>query len=264
MIDAAYDPPASCFLQWVGNKRQHLAAIRAAMSMTDFDVYCEPFAGSLSVAFDLYNRGWRGPVMVGDINDDLMSTYFAVRDDPHAVIWHLKEWQKKDWQLHFHLIKDTPGGDRFYAAARFIALTNGSFMTTGHTPKPLSFDEDAIHGASKALKAFSLFRGDYRRFCPRKGWLVYADPPYLAGDTGSHSYHLSSECTQMEWHKRFSKWLHGLPCAWITTNSEAAAELYPSKVITRMKMKSSLGDRGQRIEILAADNLSRIDKRGRF
>ena len=78
-------------LKWAGGKRQLLPELRPFYPRR-FERYFEPFLGSGAVFLDLHNAGLldgRG-VRLSDINADIVGCYRMVRDNPSAVIQHLR------------------------------------------------------------------------------------------------------------------------------------------------------------------------------
>ena len=262
LLHTEYCPRPAKFLQWIGSKRRLLPILRATMRCCEFDVFCEPFVGSGALAFDLLANGYTGRVVLNDCNADLIAMYAAVRDDVDSVDYWLSSWQKCDWQVKFHEVNDDTidiaswTSRKSYEAARFIALRNGSFMSRGGTPKKstcLYYDRDALYGASRALQAAELEVGDYRALEPKAGWLVYVDPPYLKFDESKSAfyYNRGKKVATLEWHKRLRKWLKGLPCDWMASNSIAAAKLYKGHIVAKPTLHAYLGNRREMTEIIA-------------
>ena len=257
LLDAPYCPRPARFLQWVGSKRRLLPNLRQALRGRQFAVYCEPFAGSAALAFDLAANGFNGRVILNDIDTDLMAVYAAVRDDCEAVIGWLDEFAAQEWQTYFYLLKAAPtAGDRFYKAARMIALKNGTFMLSGTTPRKdaPTYSRAAIRGAARALSQWEITCGDYAALKPQANWLVYIDPPYVKSPAVQKSYHYdrqSAGATDLAWHKRLRQWLDTLPCDWMASNSSAAETLYKGHIVDRPRVHASLGNRRTMTELLA-------------
>jgi len=81
---ATTDPACAPFLKWPGGKRW-LADLVVALLGDSNSRYVEPFLGGGAVFFSLKPR----TAVLSDINDDLMATYVAVRDQPEALIRRL-------------------------------------------------------------------------------------------------------------------------------------------------------------------------------
>jgi DNA adenine methylase len=190
-------PGIQPFLKWAGGKR-HLAAAVLARAPKTFTRYVEPFAGGGAVFFALRARGFTGPAILCDANEELVTTYVAVRDEPRAVLGFLR-----DMERHY-LTEDANGRAALYRgergntyhtnagiAARMIFLNrtcfNGLYRVNragqfnvphGRYKAPRICDEAGLRAASAALRntefwttrtAGGIGTGDF----------VYLDPPYL-------------------------------------------------------------------------------------
>ena len=71
---------AKPLLRWAGSKQQLLGELASYWSGTKRR-YVEPFAGSARLFFCLEPK----KALLGDINTDLIATYWEVRDDPENV-----------------------------------------------------------------------------------------------------------------------------------------------------------------------------------
>lgn len=256
LIDAPYKPRPRHVMQFVGSKRRLLPNLRAVIRGRSFTTYCEPFAGSAALAFDLIAGGFDGRVVLNDVDAELMAMYRAIRDDVKAVDEHLANWQAMDWQVQHRIVKAAPDGNEAYRAARRIALTNGSYRSTGHTPKTSRFPycRDSLYGAARALQSIELRCGAYADIEPQQDWMVYVDPPYVCNadvDAG-YDYELIADVTGLAWHKRLRAWLDGLDCDWIASNSSAAESLYDGLIIDRPRLHASMGNRRTVTELIAA------------
>src|SRR5262249_17830208 len=78
------------FLKWAGGKRQLLPALRSFYPAS-FGAYFEPFVGSGAVFFDLVARdAMDRPIVLSDINPDVIGCYLALRRNVEAVVRALK------------------------------------------------------------------------------------------------------------------------------------------------------------------------------
>jgi DNA adenine methylase len=194
-------------LKWAGGKRQLLPQIRRFYP-SGFGGYCEPFAGSAAVFFDLFNAGRLESTRVTliDNNHDLVGCYEMVRDRPGQVIAALRDLESQyraEGERHFYRVRDEQfnpqrARSRKYTpqlAAMLIFLNrtgfNGLFRLNsrggfnvphGRYAKPSICDEDNITAVAAALErsrtrvvgaSFDAVL-DYAR----AGDFVYFDPPY--------------------------------------------------------------------------------------
>lgn len=181
--------PTRPFLKWAGGKSQLLPEILKRIPVT-FRRYFEPFLGSGAVFFALAPES----AVLSDANDELVSTFTAVRDDVDAVIASLRT--HVNTEAHFLRTREVvpaqlPICER---AARLIYLNRtcynglyrvnrrGQFNTPfGRYENPTICNEEQLRSASAALKRSRLISDDYRRATrlAREGDFVYFDPPYF-------------------------------------------------------------------------------------
>lgn len=190
------------FLKWAGGKRALRRHILDAIG-TCKSSYFEPFLGGGAVAFSL---GSQVPKVLGDSNQELISTYIAVRDHPHEVIAILETFENskeffyevRGWDRRTDF-KDRPLVER---AARFIYLNKTGFNglhrvnKSGYFNVPFGDQPRADFVMRERLLAVSTFLkskneygdlntrfevGDFEQIFEqaKDGDVVYADPPYL-------------------------------------------------------------------------------------
>ena len=230
--------------------------LRQSVRVRGFDVYCEPFAGSGALAFDLIANGFEGQVILNDVDKELMAMFETVRSDADGVDYFLSSWQECDWRVKFHEVKACAASEPVYMAARFIAIQNGSFMCSWSTPKHrrLHYNRDNFFGAARALQNIDLRCGDYADLEPEANWLVYVDPPYLkfAETRNGRDYGRGACVTELGFHAKLRDWLGALPCDWLASNSISAESLYSGHIIAKPKLHAMLGQKRVMTEILAA------------
>ena len=119
---------AKPFLRWAGSKKKQVPTL-ARFWNCGFDRYIEPFMGSACLFFDLQPKD----AVLGDINNDLIRTFLAVRDHPRAVANRLTKiplGKRSYYAIRKQRLSDL---DPVEAAARFIFLNrycfNGLYRT---------------------------------------------------------------------------------------------------------------------------------------
>lgn len=187
------------FIKWAGGKRWLTAHIQKIKPKGWSGRYFEPFVGGGALFFALKPK-W---AVLSDVNEELITTYLAIRNNPDDVI---------------QLLQSYPFGERFYyqlrdqnpraghtIAARFLYLNrtcwNGLYRVTsqgrfntpfGRYENPTICDEERIRASSKLLKRARLFAGDFETQAgkAKAGDFVYFDPPYITGhqNNGFHKY----------------------------------------------------------------------------
>jgi DNA adenine methylase len=176
------------FLRWAGSKRLILHHLRRHWADPD-KRYVEPFCGSASLYFDVGPR----QALLGDLNEELVSTFRAIKADPHLVIECLR--RMPDGEGNYYKIRALapirlPEAER---AARMLYLNhycfngiyrtnlNGQFNVPYGPPKSgRAVDELTIVAASKALRNASVIHADFEKTLSLVGRndFVYLDPPY--------------------------------------------------------------------------------------
>ena len=180
------------FLRWAGSKRQLIPTLSRYLS-SGFSRYIEPFAGSAALFFSISPES----AVLGDINEELISTYEQVRDNLAAVLEGLRSMRKgRDEYLRTREI-DASTLTPSLRAARFIYLNrycfNGLYRTnlsgkfnvpyggnkTGRLPTKEHFER-----CSQLLQRAELVAGGFDATLreARAGDFVYMDPPFRVSD----------------------------------------------------------------------------------
>ena len=194
---------AKPFVKWAGGKRT-LAPEIAEHLPDDFNDYWEPFVGGGAVFFHLKAQGRiQGRALLSDINEDLISAYMAIKSESKDVVKSLRERQrmhKKEGREYYEYVRNQDP-KRFKKnssiASRFIYLnktcynglyrvnSSGKFnVPMGSYVNPNICDKENIMIASKALENASINCHGFEESKPKKGDLIYCDPPYDETFTG--------------------------------------------------------------------------------
>lgn len=176
-------------LRWAGSKRELLPQLtqffRASAATGR---YVEPFAGSACLFFSLRP----GSAVLGDLNDELISTYRQLGKHPRQVARTMRRWKSDEATYYEVRAVDPDALDPVPRAARFLYLNrlcfNGVYRTnragrfnvpygskTGALP-----DEAHLYRCSVALRDAELRNGDFEATTAdvKGGDFVYLDPPY--------------------------------------------------------------------------------------
>jgi DNA adenine methylase len=176
------------FIRWAGSKRLLLPRLRSHWTGLE-NRYLEPFCGSACLFFDLRP----GQAVLGDLNEDLICAYRAIKCHPQLVTECLRRFPHGE-KGYYRVRQMDPfmlaSAER---AARFLYLNrycfNGIFRTNlqglfnvpyGPPKSGLPVRETLIHEASKALADVLLVHGDFETTLDhaQKGDFIYLDPPY--------------------------------------------------------------------------------------
>lgn len=223
MNHRAGNRPLRPFLKWAGGKRQLLPRLREFYPPA-FGAYHEPFLGSAAVFFDLAENGalQRGRVRLTDVNADLIGCCLRLRDEPHAVIRHLRKLEagySAAPEEHYYRIRDEvfnparaaitngrhprPEAYSPELAGMLIYLNrtgyNGLFrlnssglfnVPRGRYKNPRICDEENLRRVASTLSELSV-KIEHLRFetvvkSARNGDFVYFDPPYAPLSATAH------------------------------------------------------------------------------
>ena len=83
---------AKPFIKWVGGKSQLLNEIREKYP-SKIEKYCEPFVGGGAVLFDVLSKFQPKEVLINDINNELINTYYQIKTNCESLISQLLEIQ---------------------------------------------------------------------------------------------------------------------------------------------------------------------------
>jgi DNA adenine methylase len=175
------------FLRWAGGKTWLTKEIQAIANSINYANYHEPFLGSGSIFFSLKPKN---KSFLSDINNNLIETYIALRDDYLRVISELKKMNNtKD---DYYAIRTSKCQNKWECAAKFIYLNQTSFngiyrenlkgeynVPYGYRKKDF-INESELKKNSVALNNTDLLSCDFYTVIKniKKNDLVFLDPPY--------------------------------------------------------------------------------------
>lgn len=205
------------FLKWAGGKQWLAPSAKNITPEHWKGKYIEPFLGGGAFLFALQPK----KAVVSDKNEELISTYLAIRDFPEKVIKYLKSYLYS--QDFYYKIRDKTFKTNCSIAARMIYLNRtcwnglyrvnqkGKFNTPfGRFRNPLICDIDRIYSSSKSLKKVSLICDDFKIALDKakKGDFIFADPPYITGHQNNGFLKYNARLFSWEDQKRLSISLH--------------------------------------------------------
>jgi DNA adenine methylase len=228
------------FLKWVGGKTR-TAELLATLAPPGTRRLVEPFMGSAAVFFALRPRR----ALLGDLNEELVVCFRAVRDDPGAVMALLEAMPNTP--NHFRQVRaQSPTGlSDAERAARVIYLNKTAFrglwrvnrhgafnVPYGAYDRPL-FNRATLLGASAALAAAEIVAADFDGVLDRvrPGDWVYLDPPYVpAGGYSDFRRYTAGQFRRAD-HERLSARCReldraGVPFLLTNTDNDEARALY--------------------------------------
>jgi len=120
------------FIRWAGSKRQLLSKLREFWPGGDAR-YIEPFCGSACLFFELEPEH----AILGDLNEELITAYQALRVDALLVIEALRRIPLGKSAYYEIRGLDTKCLNNFERAARFLYLNHIKNLSERHTTTSL-------------------------------------------------------------------------------------------------------------------------------
>lgn len=179
------------FLRWAGGK-SWLTKNITDFTPNNFSNYIEPFLGGGSIFFYLKsNKIIKGKAYLSDSNKGLIEAYKILRDQPNALIKHLKSYNntKNEYYKYREIVYDDP----ILEASRFIYLNRTSFngiyrenlngvynVPYGYKKYKTLFDNENLLRVSQLLQGTILRSCDFAKAISKvkKNDLIFLDPPY--------------------------------------------------------------------------------------
>ncbi|MFC2100777.1 DNA adenine methylase [Bacteroidota bacterium] len=252
-----YEVGIKPFLKWAGGKTQILNELSQYIPYS-FNKYIEPFIGGGAFYFFINPE----KAIISDSNDELITTYKAVRDNVEKVIQILSTFENEE--TFFYKIRklSTENLSEVERAARLIYLNktcfNGLYRVNkkGHFNVPFGkrngdfFNQNTLRFASEFLKNTKIIHGDYLETLHKyaeEGDLIFLDPPYYPVGRYSDFKRYTKEFFYHEDHltlkSEFDR-LVNLGCHVVLTNSDHPVVLglykdYKIKIIKTKRLISS-------------------------
>ncbi|WP_257205811.1 DNA adenine methylase [Priestia megaterium] len=175
------------FLKWAGGKRW-LVSRHKDLFPVHYNVYFEPFLGAGSVYFYLNPK----QAVLADINEELILTYIAIRDNWRELEELLALHQENHNKDYYYFIRGESPINQIERAARFIYLNRtcfngiyrvnlkGKFNVPIGTKDKVILETDNFREASELLSRAQLHTSDFEQVIDASSTndFVFADPPY--------------------------------------------------------------------------------------
>jgi DNA adenine methylase len=181
------------FLKWAGGKRWLVE--KATLDFPQYSGrYLEPFLGGAAVFFHLQPRN----AILSDLNEQLIETYQALKDDWRLVQRYLREHQKYHSEKYYYRVRHSAPRSRFTRAALFLYLNRscwnglyrvnrqGQFNVPKGTKTAIILPEDDFEAVAASLANATLMTADFATCIEmaEAGDLLFVDPPY----TTAHNF----------------------------------------------------------------------------
>ena len=192
---------AKPFVKWAGGKGKLAPKIKDIVSTIKFNNYWEPFVGGGAVFFHLHD-GIAGKANLSDINSKLITTYKVIKKSDKgitSILENHRKSHKRYGKKHYEKVRKNfwKSNCDVENAASLIYLNktcynglyrenrSGGFnVPMGSYKNPNICDKENIEAVSYALSGVYLRHKRFDRIEPKKGDLVYCDPPYDDTFTG--------------------------------------------------------------------------------
>jgi DNA adenine methylase len=189
-IEITHRPSAYPIVKWAGGKRWLALAAKQLLPLDWSGRYYETFLGGAAFFFAIQPS----QATISDLNQELITTYKAVRDEPEKVIQILRTYPY-DEEFYYNL-RNTEPRKPHTIAARFIYLNHtcwnglyrvnseGRFNTPfGRYENPTICDEERLYTASRVLRRTRIKDGNFHGIVSeaQPGDFAYFDPPYITG-----------------------------------------------------------------------------------
>ncbi|UQI40951.1 DNA adenine methylase [Vreelandella venusta] len=175
------------FLKWAGGKRW-LVKDHPDIFPKKFNTYIEPFLGSGSVFFHLKPE----QALLSDTNQELITTYKAIRNRNRKVRSLLEEYHQKHSKEFYYFMRAQTPQTQEEVAARVIYLNRtcwnglyrvnlrGQFNVPIGTKKNVILDTDDFGTTAKLLRRSKISHSDFEAVIDKaeEGDFVFVDPPY--------------------------------------------------------------------------------------
>ena len=188
-------------IKWAGGKKQLLEQFEPFFPK-QIERYFEPFVGGGTVAFFLLkNHSEIKKIFLSDINEELIITYNAVKNNIEEVIVLLKEYKiKHNKEFYYEMrAEDVKKLTPVQIAARFIYLNRTCFnglyrvnskggfnVPIGSYKNPTICNEEDLREISELLQKDDVKVAQFDEAVKeaKKGDFIYFDPPYYPLNKG--------------------------------------------------------------------------------
>lgn len=255
---------AGPFLRWAGGKTRLLRHLLPYVP-AEFGAYFEPFLGGGAVFFAVRRRA-RGPIVLSDLNEDLVNIWCVVRDQPRAFRDSLAAYETKNDEGSYYDVREAEvPGDPVLRAARFAYLNQtawnglwrvnrwGRFNVPWGNRPFRGYDPERLSELSEVLEDVEISLADFREVLdqPSCGDFVYLDPPYLpVSDTSKFSGYTEKRfrVPDLEDLATVCGELSSRGVGWVMSNRDTplVRELFVDYEIVRMTTRRSVAAQNRR------------------
>lgn len=222
------------FVKWAGGKTQFLEIINL-LTPNDYNRLIEPFVGGGAVFLNLQPQ----QLIINDINNELITTYQVIKENPQELIKLLTEYEKKHSQEFYETLKRQKPQNlsNLETAARFIYLNktgyNGLYRVNGEgkfnvpwgqKEKAKLFNKENILAISEYLNKndCQILNQDYQQLLPliKENDFLFVDPPYDSNNGNGFTSYTAGKFTRENQKELFNflKEAQQKGAKWLLTN----------------------------------------------
>jgi DNA adenine methylase len=187
------------FLCWVGGKTGQLSKIVPHILNSGRQIYLEPFLGGGAVMLELIKNGYKGQIIVNDLNSELINLWIYIRDKPNDLISEIQTFHEIDKETYInfrHEYNTTEPSIR--KSSLFLILNKSAYhgifrvnrrgqfnVPYGNKhPNPQCWDFDQLRHVSTQIQNVIFETMDYKTFISNhliepSNTIIYLDPPYF-------------------------------------------------------------------------------------
>ena len=255
-------PEPGPIVKWAGGKSRLLAALKVRAPRT-YLRYFEPFVGGGALFFGLRPAS----AVLSDLNDELMNTYRAIRDELEGVLRALAVHRERHDDEHYYATREAWNHGRDVSpaerAATFIYLnktcynglwrvnSRGAFnVPVGRYVNPPILDAEGLQAASRVLQGAQLETAGFEHVLHHAaaGDFVYFDPPYdPVSETSDFTAYTAGGFGKagQERLAEVYRELHGRGCALVLSNSDTPFihRLYAGFRVERVSCNRAINSR---------------------
>jgi DNA adenine methylase len=203
---------ATPFVKWVGGKRSIMPELVARLPK-NFNNYFEPFVGGGALFFEIASSHQnQHNYFLSDINLDLVLTYQVIKKNAESLIEILKKHSAKHSEDYYYKVRSQHNRNNpAEIAARFLYLNKtcynglwrvnkkGEFnVPIGRYKNPNIMQESNLWACHDLLQNTKIEFREFDTLVPKKGDLVYFDPPYHPTGDASFTTYTKLDFTEID------------------------------------------------------------------
>lgn len=241
------------FIRWAGGKSWLVPYVKEIIKGLKSNNYFEPFMGGASIFFAIDTPRIS---YLSDINDELITSFSAVRDEPEKVICILRTL--KNDEDSYYQIRSAEPIKSYERAARFLYLNaysyNGLYRVNrkgkynvpyGSRNSTINYDRllDLSKKLANTVLSCQDFEGSKKYI--KKNDLVFLDPPYVVSNETNGFIEYNSVLFSLDDQyrlARFIEYINSKGAYYILTNAahETILEIFKEKGRTITVERNSL------------------------